>query len=249
MARKIVPEGQFEVVAFRQKPIRRVLHDDEWYFSVVDVIEVLTESPRPRKYWADLKKKLLDEGCDQLSDNIGQLKMPGSDGKYYSTDAANTEVLFRIVQSIPSKKAETIKRWLAKMGYERILERQNPDIAIKRAILDYKMQGRSDEWIEARISCTLARQGLTGEWAKRGIEGPQYAILTNLIHERAFDVSVHQHGGFKGLTKKHNLRDHMTSTELLFTPVGARCLPKTSPLPKMLEGFEKMKVLPVKAGR
>ena len=216
---QVVPEGQFEITEFRGKQVRRVLHNDEWYFSVVDVVEAVTESERPRKYWSDLKKKLLDEGYNQLSENIGQLKMEGSDGKFYATDAANTETLFRIVQSIPSKKAETIKRWLAKTGYERILESQNPDITIKRAILDYKLKGRSEEWIEARISCTLARQGLTAEWARRGVEGQQYAILTNLIHEETFDVSVKQHEDFKGL-KKHNLRDHMTSTELLFTRLG-----------------------------
>ena len=217
----VVPEGHFEIVAFQKKPVRRVLYNDEWYFSVVDVIEVLTDTDRPSKYWHDLKNKLeREEGYDELSDKIGKLKMPSVDGKERATDAANTETLFRIVQSIPSKKAETIKRWLAKTGYERILERQNPDIAIKRSILDYKMQGRSDDWIEARVSCTLARQGLTGEWAKRGVEGKQYAILTNLIHEKTFDVSVRQHEDFKGLAKRHSLRDHMTSTELLFTRLG-----------------------------
>ena len=217
---QLIPEGQMEMVVFRGKKVRRVFHDDEWHFSIVDVIEALTDTDRPGKYWHDLKRKMEnDEGFDELSDFIGKLKMAGADGKFYPTDAANTETLFRIVQSVPSKKAEAVKRWLAKTGYERILERQNPDIAIKRAILDYKLQGRDDDWIEARVSCRLARQGLTDEWGSRGIEGKQYAILTNLIHEKTFDLSVKQHEDYKGL-KKHNLRDHMTSTELLFTRLG-----------------------------
>ena len=217
---QLIPEGQMEMVVFRGKKVRRELHDYEWYFSVVDVIEALTDTSNPRRYWSDLKVKLTkEEGYDQLYENIVQLKMPSADGKSYNTDTANTETLFRIVQSVPSKKAEAIKRWLAKRGYERILERQNPDIAIKRAILDYKLQGRNDDWIEARVSCRLARQGLTDEWGSRGIEGKQYAILTNLIHEKTFDLSVKQHEDYKGL-KKHKLRDHMTSTELLFTRLG-----------------------------
>ena len=215
-----IPEGQTDIAAFKGKEVRRVLHDNEWYFSVVDVMEAVTDSSNPRRYWSDLKAKLVEqEGFDELYDNIVQLKMPSADGKERLTDAANVETMFRIIQSIPSKKAEVFKRWLARTGYERILEEQNPDIAIKRAILDYKLKGRSDDWIEARISCTLTRQGLTAEWGKRGIEGNQYGILTNLIHERTFDISVQQHQNVKGL-KKHNLRDHMTSTELLFTRLG-----------------------------
>ena len=218
---EFIPEGHLETVAFKDQGVRRVLHNDEWYFSVVDVIEAIAETASPSRYWNELKATLVDkEGFDDLFGNIEKVKMPGADGKSYPTDAANVETMFRIVQSIPSKKAEPFKRWLAKAGYERILEYQNPDIAIKRAILDYKLKGRSDEWIEARISCTLTRQGLTHEWSERGIAGQQYAFLTNLIHEKTFSISVQQHQDFKELKKHNNLRDHMTSTELLFTRLG-----------------------------
>ena len=196
------------------------MQDNEWYYSVVDVVEAITDTASPSRYWNQLKAKLVkDEGYDDLFDNIEKVKMPGVDGKFYLTDGANVETMFRIVQSIPSKKAEPLKRWLAKTGYERILEYQNPDIAIKRAILDYKRKGHTDEWIEARISCIAVREDLTKEWGKRGIEGQQYAILTNLIHQKTFDISVQQHQTFKGL-QKQSLRDHMTSTELLFTRLG-----------------------------
>ena len=219
-ASQVIPEGQLEIAAFKGKEVRRVLHNDEWYFSIVDVMEAVTETASPSRYWNELKATLVnEEGFYDLFGNIEKVKMPGVDGKLYVTDAANTETMFRIIQSIPSKKAEPFKRWLAKVGYERILESQNPDIAIKRAILDYKLKGRSEEWIEARISCTLTRQGLTTEWDNRGIEGKEYGVLTNLIHEKTFDISVQQHQDFKEL-KKHNLRDHMTSTELLFTRLG-----------------------------
>ncbi len=237
-----------EMVVFRGKKVRRILHDDEWHFSVVDVIEALTDTDRPRKYWNDLKRKLGgEEGFDELSEKIGQLKMTGADGKERLTDAANTETLFRIVQSIPSKKAEGVKRWLAKTGYERILETQNPDIAIKRAILDYKMKGRSDGWIEARVSSRIIRQGLTTEWAKRGVEGQQYAVLTNLIHERTFDLSVRQHKEVKGLAK-HELRDHMTSPELLFIRLGEMST-KDIAVSRNAQGFRENEVAAEEGGQ
>jgi len=217
-----IPEGQLSEATFKGKPIRRVLHDDEWYFSVIDVIGAVTESDRPSKYWSDLKSKLVsEEGFTELSDKIGKLKMPGADGKEYPTDAANVETIFRIIQSVPSPKAEQFKKWLAKAGYEKVLEAQNPDIAIKRAILDYKLKGRDEEWIEARVSSIVTREALTSEWARRGInKGQEYARLTNLIHEKTFDMNVNRHEAMKGLQKKHNLRDHMTNTELLFIRLG-----------------------------
>ena len=162
-----IPEGQLEIAAFKGKQIRRVLHENEWFFSVIDVIGAVTDTPRPRKYWSDLKTDLVEEGHFQLSDNIGQLKMTSPDGKERLTDTANTEIMFRIIQSIRSKKAEMFKRWLAKVGYERILESQNPEIAIKRALLDYKIQGRNDEWINARVRSILMRNELTQEWKTR----------------------------------------------------------------------------------
>ena len=169
-----------------------------------------------------MKSRLVkEEGFHELSDLIGQLKMPSSNGKEYATEAANVETIFRIVQSIPSKKAGVFKRWLAKAGYERILEYQNPAIAIKRAILDYKLKGYDDEWIERRVQSILARQELTGEWARRGLrEGQEYAMLTNLIQEKTFGFGVKGHRELKSLKDSHNLRDHMTSTELIFTMLG-----------------------------
>ena len=245
---QVIPEGQMEMAVFRGKKVRRVLHDDEWYFSVVDVMEALTDSDQPSRYWNQLRNKLVDEEeVGDLFDFIEKVKMQGKDGKFYPTDAANTETLFRIVQSVHSKKAEAIKRWLAKVGYERILEKQNPDIAIKRAILDYKTKGRSDEWIEARINCTVTRHGLTTEWAKRGIEGKQYGILTNLIHERTFDLSVKQHEDFKGLTK-HNLRDHMTNPELLFLRLGEMST-KDIAVARNSQGFKENEVAAQEGGQ
>lgn len=218
----VVPaEGELQVSMFGTKEIRRVFHNQEWYFSVVDVIEAITDSDRGRKYWSDLKAKLRKEGS-QLSDEIGQLKMPGSDGKEYATDAANTETVFRIVQSIPSPKAEPLKRWLARVGYERMLEAQNPDIAINRAIMDYRIQGYPDEWIDVRVKTIQSRRELTDEWDQRGVEGREFGILTNVISEETFGLGVRQHAEVKGLGRGNNLRDHMTDLELILTMLGEK---------------------------
>ena len=218
---QVIPEGQLAVEAFKGKKVRKVLHDNEWYFSIVDVMEAVAETASPSRYWNELKAKLVnEEGFDELFGNIEKLKMTSADGKERLTDAANTETMFRIVQSIPSKKAEPFKRWLAKVGYERILEAQNPDIAIKRAILDYKSLGRDGEWIEQRVRCLLARQDLTGVWSQRGVQGQEYAVLTNLIQERTFGFGVQNHKAYKSLKKSHNLRDHMTGTELALTTLA-----------------------------
>ena len=218
-----IGEGQFEFAEFKGKKVRRVLHNDEWHFSVVDVVEAVTESGRPGKYWNDLKTQLEKEGSDQLSANIGKLKMPSADGKERPTDAADTETIFRILQSIPSKKAERVKRWLAKVGYERILEFQNPEIAIKRAILDYKIKGYGDEWINARVRTILSRNELTSEWGRRGVrDGKEYAALTNAIQKATFGLGVKGHRQLKSLKDHHNLRDHMTDVELIFTMLGER---------------------------
>ena len=220
----VVTEGQLQIAEFKGKEIRKVLHDDEWYFSVVDVVEALADSPRPSQYWSTLKKKLIEEGGgDQLFHIMEQLKMPGADGKDRPTDAANTETILRIIQSIPSKKAETFKRWLARVGYERILEYQNPELAIKRAILDYKIQGYDDEWIDARVRSIFVRNELVSEWARRGVrDGEEYATLTNVIQAATFGVGVRDHKNLKTLKKHHNLRDHMTDMELIFTMLGEK---------------------------
>ncbi|MBN1595136.1 Bro-N domain-containing protein [candidate division FCPU426 bacterium] len=143
--------GSSKLVVFKNKKIRRIIHNNEWWFSVVDIIEALTGSDRPRKYWGDLKKKLVDEGYSELSEKIGQLKLPSIDGKLYKTDCANTETMFRLIQSIPSPDAEPFKRWLAKVGYERIQEIEDPEIASKRTRAIYKAKGYSDAWIEKRM--------------------------------------------------------------------------------------------------
>ena len=221
----IVPEGEFELIAFKDYEVRKVCHNGEWWFSVVDVVGAISESTRPRKYWSDLKAQLSGkEGFSELSENIGQLPMPGADGKMYPTDVATTETILRIVQSIPSPRAEPFKRWLARVGYERIKEIQDPEIAIKRAILTYQLQGRSDEWIEKRIRSIVVRKDLTAEWKRRGIEeGKEFAALTNIIQQATFGGwAVKDHMAHKGLKPHHNLRDHMTDLELIFSMLGEK---------------------------
>jgi hypothetical protein len=157
------------LAVFRGKQIRKTIHNNEWWFSIVDVIEALIGNERPRKYWNDLKKKLLEEGYDQLSERIGQLKMQSSDGKFYETDCANTETMFRLIQSIPSPKAEPFKRWLAKVGYERVQEIEDPELATKRARALYKAKGYTDDWIEKRMRGIAVRAELTEEWKNRDV--------------------------------------------------------------------------------
>src|SRR5574337_533794 len=188
------------IAVFKGKEIRRTLHKNEWWFSIVDVIEALTGSDRPRKYWGDLKKKLSDEGYNELSDKIGQLKLKSSDGKLYETDCANTEGIFRIIQSIPSPKAEPFKRWLAKVGYERVQEIEDPELATKRTRALYKAKGYSDEWIEKRMRGIAIREELTDEWKKRNVkERREYEILTAEIAKAAFGITPVAHKNIKGL--------------------------------------------------
>ena len=207
------------LVVFEGTKIRRVWHNNQWYFSVVDVIQALTESGRPRKYWSDLKKNLIEEGFE-LSDKIGQLKVESTDGKKYETDCANTESLFRIIQSIPSKKAEPFKRWLAKVGYERVQEIEDPELAQKRMKEIYKLKGYSDEWIEKRARGVAIRDELTDEWDKRGAKSKQeYSILTAEISRATFGLTPTEYKRLKGL-KNENLRDHMDDIELILTMLG-----------------------------
>jgi len=175
------------IAVFKGKSIRKTLFNNEWWFSIIDVMEVLTGSQRPRKYWNDLKKKLLSEGYVQLSEKIGQLKLPSADGKLYETDCANTETLFRIVQSIPSPKVEPFKRWLAKVGYERIQEIEDPELGQKRTRALYKAKGYSEDWIEKRMRGIAIREELTDEWKKHGVERDrEYEILTAEISKATF---------------------------------------------------------------
>ena len=209
------------IAIFNDNKIRRARHNDEWWFAIIDVVKVLTDSSRPRKYWSDLKKQLLEkEGYFQLSENIGQLKLESSDGKKYATDCANTETLLRIIQSIPSPKAEPFKRWLAKVGYERIQEIEDPELATKRTRSIYKAKGYSDSWIEKRLRSIAIRDELTSEWKQRGVKDErEFAILTAEISKAAFGMIPSEYKKHKSL-KRENLRDHMTDLELIFSMLG-----------------------------
>jgi hypothetical protein len=211
-----------QIVLFKGREIRKTIFNNEWWFSVADVIEALTGTERPRKYWNDLKKKLVDEGYTELSEKIGQLKLIAKDGKNYESDCADTETMFRIIQSIPSPKAEPFKRWLAKVGYQRIQEIENPELSAKRMRMIYKLKGYSDEWIEMRMRGIAIREELTDEWKKRGAEhNKDYEILTAEISEATFGLKPSEYKKLKGL-KRENLRDHMDDFELIFTMLGER---------------------------
>ncbi len=201
---------------FDEKQIRTIWDDEQekWFFSIVDVVGILTESPNPRKYWSVLKTRLKKEGS-QLTTNCSQLKMPSSDGKYYKTDVADTEQLFRLIQSIPSPKAEPFKLWLAKVGRERIDEIEDPEIGIDRLMETYLRKGYSTSWINQRLKSIEVRKELTDEWEDRGVKkGQEYAILTDEITKAWSGLTTKQYKNLKQL-KRENLRDHMTNLELV----------------------------------
>jgi|SRR3989344_114479 len=209
-----------KIAVFQKKEIRKIIHKNEWWFSVTDIIEALTGTQRPRKYWNDLKKKLIKEGYFEVSENIGQLKIAAPDGKKRETDCANTETIFRIIQTVPSPKAEPFKRWLAKVGYERVQEIEDPELATKRTRAIYKAKGYSDAWIEKRMRGIEVRATLTNEWKNRGVkEGQEYAILTAEISKATFGMTPSEYQKLKKL-KRENLRDHMNDLELIFTMLG-----------------------------
>jgi hypothetical protein len=209
---------------FEEQNIRRAYDEktETWYFSVVDIVRVLTDSndyQQARKYWKSLKSRLKKEGSQSVI-NCYQLKLPGQDGKNYLTDVATPEVILRLVQSIPSPQAEPIKIWLAKVGYERFQEMADPELALNRSRELWKQHGRSDKWIEQRMVGQETRNKLTDYWKGHDIkQGQEYAVLTNIIHKEWSDVSVKEHKALKGLTTQ-NLRDHMTLAELLFTALA-----------------------------
>ncbi len=205
---------------FEGKKIRRIWYNDEWYFSVVDVMGVLTDSVDPKDYWYRLKQRELESSGVELSTFCRQLKLPASDGKSYLTECANTEGLFRIIQAIPSKNAEPFKLWLAQVGYERVQEIQNPELAQKRMKEIYKAKGYSDDWIEKRVRGIAIRDELTDEWKKRDVGTErEYAILTAEISKATFGMTPGEYKLFKGLGGE-NLRDHMNDLELIFTMLG-----------------------------
>ncbi len=210
------------IAIFKGKNIRKILFNNEWWFSVVDVIEALTDSSQPSKYWTAMKARVNNDDGVQLSTICRQLKLKASDEKKYETDCANTEGIFRIIQSIPSPKAEPFKRWLAKVGYERVQEIEDPELATKRTRLLYKLKGYSEDWIEKRLRGIAIREELTEEWQKRGVRlQREYEILTAEISKAAFGVTPSQYKKLKGL-KRQNLRDHMDDFELIFTMLGER---------------------------
>ena len=208
---------------FDGQPIRRVYDESTeiWWFSVIDVVQVLTDSNNARRYWSDLKRKLAQEaGTEQPYEKIVQLKLTAPDGKQRQTDCATAESLLRIVQSIPSPKAEPIKLWLAKVGYERMQEMADPALSLDRARQTWQQHGRSDQWIQQRMTGQETRNKLTDYWSEHDIkQGSEFAILTNIIHREWSGLSVAQHKAMKGL-KNHNLRDHMSEAELIFTALA-----------------------------
>lgn len=209
-----------KVAVFEGKHIRKILHEGEWWFSIIDIVQVLTGSSIPKRYWSDLKRKLRREGYSELYEKIVQLKFSAADGKFYATDCANTETLFRIIQSIPSPKVEPLKRWLARVGKERIDEIENPELSMERMKELYEKKGYPKEWIDKRMRGIAVRQDLTYEWKNRGARtNLEYAILTNEIMQGTFDLNVDKYKEVKGLTRE-NLRDHMNDIELILTMLG-----------------------------
>ena len=201
---------------FEERKVRAIWDDEqeEWYFSIVDVISILTDSPNPRKYWSVLKTRLTREGSE-LTTNCSQLKMQAADGKKYLTDVANTEQLFRLIQSVPSPKAEPFKLWIAQVAKERLDQMQDPELSIEQAMADYKRLGYSDNWINQRLKSIEIRKDLTDEWKKRGLEeGLHFATLTDIIYKSWSDMTSKEYKRLKGL-RKENLRDNMTNKELV----------------------------------
>lgn len=216
-------ETGLQPIKFEQFSIRRIwdAETDRWWFAVVDIIEALTESTKPRDYWYRMKKRVAEADGFELSTVCRQFKMQAANGRSYQTECADTEGMLRIIQSIPSRKAEPFKQWLAKVGYERIQEIDNPELAAQRAKALYKAKGYSDEWIEARLRSVDVRKELTDEWQNRGVQaGKEYAFLTAEISRGTFGLTPSEHKELKTLRKKDNLRDHMSNAELVFTMLG-----------------------------
>ncbi len=214
----IINDSDKSLIVFQDKKIRRLWYNEEWYFSVVDVVKALTDSPVPRQYWGKVKDR--EFKAFEVSPIWVQLKLLAEDGKMRLTDCANTESMFRIIQSIPSKRAEPFKRWLAKVGYERTQEIENPELAQKRMKELYKLKGYSDDWIEKRVRGIAIRDELTNEWSQRGVkQGKEYSILTAEISKATFGLTPAEYKKYKRL-KRENLRDHMNDLELIFTMLG-----------------------------
>ena len=216
---------QSKLIVFQNKNIRRIWHENEWFYAVVDIIEVLTESSKPRDYWYRIKKRASEDEKMELSTICRQLKIQSKDGKKYNTDCSNTEGVFRIIQSIPSPKAEPFKRWLAKVGKERLDEIENPELAQERMKELYEQKGYPKDWIDKRLRGIAIRQSLTDEWKERGIKNhTDYAILTAEISKATFGMTPSEYKAYKKIpiNSKVNLRDNMDDLELIFTMLGER---------------------------
>src|SRR3989344_938987 len=212
-----------KIAIFRKKEIRKVIHNNEWWFSVVDIVQSLTDQSdfqAARKYWNKLAERLRHEGSEVVT-NCHRLKLSAPDGKMRETDCANTESIFRLLQSIPSPKAEPFKRWLAKVGYERVQEIDDPELGMKRTRALYRAKGRSEDWIENRMRGIVIREELTEEWKNRGASGRDYEILTAEISKATFGVTPGEYKKLKGL-ERQKLRDHMDDFELIFNMLGER---------------------------
>jgi len=221
MSEEKLPAGSGgKMVVFGAKQIRRIWHEDQWFFAVVDIVGALTDSRNPRDYWYRMKRREKESSGIELSTLCRQLKLAAADGKYYQTEVVNTEAAFRIIQSIPSPKAEPFKRWLAQVGRERIQEIENPELAQQRMRELYRQKGYPDDWIEKRVRSIAIRDELTDEWRQRGVkQQTEFAILTAEISKATFGVTPSQYKKLKGL-QRENLRDHMTDLELIFTMLG-----------------------------
>ncbi|OGQ98534.1 MAG: phage antirepressor protein [Deltaproteobacteria bacterium RIFOXYD12_FULL_57_12] len=239
---------QNKLVVFKSKGIRRILQNNEWWFSVVDVVAALTDSANPRDYWYKMKIRVKAEDGAELSTFCRQLKLESADGKKYETDSANTEGIFRIIQSIPSPKAESFKRWLAKVGYERVQEIKDPELASARTKELYRAKGYSEAWIEKRMRGIAVPAELTDEWKNRGVHGePEYAILTAEISKAAFGLTPSEYKNLKGL-ERENLHDHMTDLELIFSMLGEAATTEIA-RKQDTQGFGENKVAARKGGR
>ena len=231
MSKYQIMEDNKDLIPLEGKPIRKIWHNNEWYFSVIDVIEVLTESKSPKVYWSKLKER-----DNQLLTNCQRLKLMATDGRQRLTDCANTEGVFRIIMSVPSPKAEPLKLWMAQVSAERIEETEKPELSFERMTEIYRAKGRSEEWIKERFQSIEARKRLTDEWKTRGVkEGQEYAILTATIAKGTFGLTPSEHSQLKGL-EKQNLRDHMTPLELIFTSLSEE-ITRTITIKDDLQGF------------
>jgi DNA-damage-inducible protein D len=238
-------ENQNSIIPFEGQAIRKIWHNEQWYFSVVDIIYALTDSPNPSRYWTNLKSR-----DKELYPNWVKLKLKGQDGKTYPSDCANTEGVFRILMSVPSPKAEPLKLWLASLGKQAMDEAENPELLSERQAEIYREKGYTEEWIKERLQSINTRKLLTDEWKQRGVkEGQEYSLLTAVISKGTFGITPTEHKDIKGLEKpSQNLRDHMTDLELILTSLG-EAVTRTVAIDDDAQGFNENKTAAVKGGQ